>query len=108
MGDDSHSSGTGPRPGSAAWWFTDRRTGAVVIGQFPNAPLWILLATIAARPFLATDSGPDIAARWVGAAALAWWAGDEVLRGVNPWRRLLGAAGTVLAATWVVGLASGS
>jgi hypothetical protein len=24
--------------------------------------------------------------------ALGWWAVDEVLRGVNPWRRLLGTA----------------
>ncbi len=23
---------------------------------------------------------------------LIWWAGDELLRGVNPWRRCLGAA----------------
>ena len=24
--------------------------------------------------------------------SLVWWAGDEVLRGVNPWRRFLGGA----------------
>jgi hypothetical protein len=34
--------------------------------------------------------------RAAAAVGLIWWAADEVLRGVNPWRRLLG--GAVLAA----------
>jgi hypothetical protein len=28
----------------------------------------------------------------VSAIALGWWALDEVIRGVNPWRRCLGGA----------------
>jgi hypothetical protein len=28
--------------------------------------------------------------RVVGVGALLVWAGDEIVRGVNPWRRLLG------------------
>jgi hypothetical protein len=28
---------------------------------------------------------------WLGSAALAWWAADEIVRGVNPFRRMLGA-----------------
>ena len=35
----------------------------------------------------------------VGAAGLVVWSGDEIVRGVNPWRRLLG--GGVLAASLV-------
>jgi hypothetical protein len=31
----------------------------------------------------------------VGMAALLWWALEELFRGVNPWRRGLGAVGTV-------------
>ena len=40
----------------------------------------------------------------VATVALVAWAGDEVVRGVNPWRRMLG--GGVLAVT-VVGVALG-
>jgi hypothetical protein len=28
----------------------------------------------------------------IATASLLWWAGDEVLRGVNPFRRILGGA----------------
>jgi hypothetical protein len=34
--------------------------------------------------------------RAVALAALGWWALDEVIRGVNPWRRLLGLAGCAI------------
>ena len=38
---------------------------------------------------------PDRGARTVldavGTVAVVWWGGDEVIRGVNPWRRALGA-----------------
>ena len=36
--------------------------------------------------------------------ALRWWAVDEVFRGVNPWRRLLGAGGLVIAVSSAVSL----
>ena len=40
-------------------------------------------------------SDPDgtwgVSLRVVATVALSWWAVDEVIRGVNPWRRLLGA-----------------
>ena len=42
------------------------------------------------------DSGAFTALRVVGLAALGWWAVDEVVRGVNPWRRLLGVVGCVI------------
>jgi hypothetical protein len=51
---------------------------------------------------------PDGAVRtcitWVGVSALAWWAVDEIMRGVNPWRRLLGVAGCAFAVARVVSL----
>jgi hypothetical protein len=28
-------------------------------------------------------------ARFIAAVALVWWAGDEIVRSVNPWRRVL-------------------
>jgi hypothetical protein len=30
------------------------------------------------------------ALRVIATGGLLWWAADEVLRGVNPWRRMLG------------------
>ena len=30
--------------------------------------------------------------RWSAIVALAWWGADEVVRGVNPFRRILGAS----------------
>jgi hypothetical protein len=71
------------------WWFRDRRTGRITIAQAPNIPLWIFLATVVLRLFVTTGNartGLDI----IAGVSLVWWALDELLRGVNPWRRLLG------------------
>ncbi|MFD0936266.1 hypothetical protein [Methylobacterium trifolii] len=81
------------------WAFRDRRTGAITIGQWPNLPLWLFLGLTAlawAAGGLGDPSGAAIAILRIAARlCLAWWALDEVLRGVNPWRRFLG--GVVLA-----------
>lgn len=78
------------------WLFRNRSTGALTIGQWPNLPLWLFgglsLGAWAAQ-------GNQILAEWLSLGAdlaLAWWALDELLRGVNPWRRFLG-AGTLIA-----------
>ena len=74
------------------WMFRDRSTGAITVAQWPNLPLWLFFGlTVVA--WLARGSEP--AAAWLGIAAdiaLGWWAVDELVRGVNPWRRLLGLA----------------
>jgi hypothetical protein len=79
-------------PAALDWFFRDRTSGRIVIGQWPNPPLWLFGLMQA----IAWISGEDTAiggwaklASWI---ALTYWAGDEVLRGVNPWRRCLGAA----------------
>ncbi|GJD36118.1 hypothetical protein [Methylobacterium aerolatum] len=74
------------------WFFRDRTSGRIVLAQWPNAPLW-LFGLLQAVAWIAGLEGG--AGRWAALAsrvALAVWAGDEVLRGVNPWRRCLGAA----------------
>ena len=86
------------------WTFRDRRTGAFVIGQWPNLPLWLFLGLAATRWILAPQGAPGLWLRIGAGAALAWWAADEILRGVNPWRRLLGAAALV----WLAMSATGS
>ncbi|WP_457105754.1 hypothetical protein [Methylobacterium sp. P5_C11] len=74
------------------WLFRDRRTGAITIAQWPNLPLW-LFAGFSLAAWLAQGRGPVESWLSLGAdLALAWWAADELLRGVNPWRRILGAA----------------
>ncbi|MBM0207503.1 hypothetical protein JNW90_34385, partial [Micromonospora sp. STR1s_5] len=67
-----------------------------VIGQWPNLPLWLfgITSLIAMLTAGSIALWSDIASR----IFLGWWAGDELLRGVNPWRRYLGAAVLILLA----------
>jgi hypothetical protein len=47
--------------------------------------------------------GTDTALGVIATIALIIWASDEVVRGVNPWRRALGAGALGIAAfTWVL------
>ena len=74
----------------ADWFFRDKRSGRIVVGQWPNLSLWLFAVTRLVSVF-AHD--PLRRAAWLlSEAALLWWAGDELARGVNPWRRCLGAA----------------
>lgn len=90
---------TAHRPGrvrrAVRWFVVDRSTGHVVIGQRPNAAILLLVAATLLRLLLVTGLGweaAEVPLRVAAAAALAWWGLDELLRGVNPLRRVLGAA----------------
>jgi hypothetical protein len=85
------------------WLFRNRRTGQITIAQFPNVALWIFLVTVVLRWFVASGAARTTLDA-VAVASLGWWAVDEVLRGVNPWRRLLGLGGCVFALTGLVAL----
>lgn len=74
------------------WFFRSRETGKVVIVQVPNLPLALFLLLRGAQALLSPDGAVGSALHWTGTAALLWWSVDELLRGVNPFRRLLGAA----------------
>lgn len=83
----------GPVGGSVVdWLFRDRTTGRITLAQFPNAPLALFLVTSLMRWILDPHGRLDTALRGLAAGALVWWALDELLRGVNPWRRFLGGA----------------
>ena len=68
------------------WFFRNRQTGRITIAQFPNAPLWIFIVATGLNAFV--DADP---LRWIATAALVFWGLDELFRGVNPFRRMLGA-----------------
>lgn len=73
------------------WLFEDRRTGQIVVAQWPNAALWVWIAATGLT-WSAHPHGPvGTTLRVIGFIALVVWALDEIVRGVNPWRRSLGA-----------------
>jgi hypothetical protein len=72
------------------WLFRSRTTGRITIVQVPNLSLAVFLATSIARRLLDPAGTLNTALAAVTIAALVWWAVDEVVRGVNPWRRMLG------------------
>jgi hypothetical protein len=72
------------------WFFEDRQTHRISIVQWPNVRLWIYIVAAAVRTV--TEGGVSRVAGVIATVALVVWAGDEVIRGVNPFRRLLGAA----------------
>jgi hypothetical protein len=86
-----------------SWFFRNRETGAITIAQMPNPALWIVIVgTVliwAWRP--AGRIGTNL--ECLVGAALVVWAIDEVLRGVNPWRRCLGAAVLVYEVATIIG-----
>jgi hypothetical protein len=76
--------------GPIDWLFRSRQTGRITIAQVPNVALAVFLVASALRRFLDPDGGLDTGLKLAATGALIWWAVDELLRGVNPWRRLLG------------------
>lgn len=86
-----------PLPRPLEWLFRNRVTGRVTVAQPPNLSLGVFIGAVVVR-WLADPAGTvGHAVDVVASLALTVWAVDEIVRGVNPWRRILGA--TVLAAT---------
>jgi hypothetical protein len=86
------------------WLFRNRETGEITVAQFPNVALWLFLGAVALRLFLPADGAPHAVLDVVAALALTWWSVDEIVRGVNPWRRFLGALGACFVLVIVVDL----
>ena len=78
------------------WWFRNRETGEITIGQPPNPPVKIAVAAFGLRALLRPPGLIGTALGAIGTGAVVYWAGDELLRGVNPYRRMTGV--TTLAA----------
>jgi hypothetical protein len=90
---------TTPRP--IDWLLRDRRTGKLVIVQWPNLPLWIFIAAAVVKRVVHPHGNAGTAVAVISFVALMWWAVGEIISGVNPFRRILGAA---VAVVTVVGL----
>jgi hypothetical protein len=74
------------------WFFRNRETGAITIAQAPNLVLWIVIAGSVLIWAWHPAGHLGVALEIVVKAAIFVWAIDEVWRGVNQWRRCLGAA----------------
>jgi hypothetical protein len=86
-----------PLPQPFEWLFRNRVTGRITVAQAPNLPLCVFIGAVVVRRLADPEGTAGAAVDVVAGVALAAWAVDEIVRGVNPWRRILGA--TVLAAT---------
>ena len=73
------------------WFFRNRETGAITIAQAPNLFLWIVIVAGVLLWIWPAGTASD-ALTIVFKGGLLIWAADEVVRGVNPWRRCLGAS----------------
>ena len=73
------------------WLLRDRRTGGWTLVQAPNVPLLVWLFASIVRWLAHPHGGVGTALDVLATGALVVWAADEVLRGVNPARRILGA-----------------
>jgi hypothetical protein len=73
------------------WMFVNRRTGGLTVAQWPNVTLSVSFALSTARRFHYPKGGtPATTLHVLGAVATIVWAVDELVRGVNPFRRILG------------------
>jgi len=86
------------------WLFRNRQTGEITIGQSPNASIVIFAVAWVVRRILEPTGSLGTALDVIVTGSIAFWAFDELIRGVNPWRRILGA---VVLAVVVVGLGRG-
>lgn len=78
------------------WWFENRETGAITIAQPPNWPLIAVLGVWVIRLIADNDSSLHDVAGYGIIGLLLYWGTDELVRGVNPWRRVLGAGVIIL------------
>jgi hypothetical protein len=74
------------------WCFRNRETGAITVAQTPNLALSVFLVATAILWLTHPNGVISTVAKVVATGSLIVWALDEVVRGVNPWRRFLGVA----------------
>ncbi|UER54176.1 hypothetical protein HJG43_06080 [Kineosporiaceae bacterium SCSIO 59966] len=86
---------------AANWAFRSRQTGRITLVHPPNALALTTSGALAASTLLARRSpGAARAAAVLGRVTGLVWAADEVVRGVNPFRRAVGAVALVRLLRW--------
>ncbi|MDF0518837.1 hypothetical protein P0R31_16510 [Bradyrhizobium yuanmingense] len=74
------------------WFFRNRETGAITIAQWPNLVLWAVIVAGALLWIWPSAGKASLGLTIIVKGGLIIWGADEIIRGVNPWRRCLGAA----------------
>jgi hypothetical protein len=72
------------------WMFASRQSGRLTVAQWPNIWLWIFVILTVGLHVLHPRGSAGHLIRVLADVTLLVWAGDELLRGVNPFRRVLG------------------
>lgn len=85
------------------WLFRDPRSGKLAILHLPNLPILLWLGTLVARLVVEAGTTVHTLLAWAGWITLGWWAVDELVRGLSPFRRLLGLGGCVAVVVGVAG-----
>lgn len=73
------------------WFLRSRETGRITVAQPPNPPILVATAAILVRWLVSPEGTAGTVVDVTATGALVVWSVDEVARGVNPFRRLLGA-----------------
>ena len=73
------------------WWFRSRTDGRIVVAEFPNPALGVWIAATVWRMVADPTGAQRDVLNGIATGALLVWAIDEIVRGVNPFRRVLGA-----------------
>jgi hypothetical protein len=85
---------TDPKSGvvrrAGRWLFLNRRTGRMTVAQWPNIPLIVFIVLSVVTHLFQPKGGAENALRVIADVSLFVWAADELVRGVNPFRRILG------------------
>jgi hypothetical protein len=76
--------------------FVSRPSGRITIAQRPNLSLSVFVIASVVERLLHPSGSLATLTRTIAIGALLIWAIDEVLRGANPFRRILGTAVLVL------------
>src|ERR1019366_6723668 len=74
------------------WMFLDQRSDRYVAAQWPNVSLWTFIVASALMRLVHRHGYFASTLQTVSVVALVAWALDEIVRGVNPFRRTLGTA----------------
>jgi hypothetical protein len=74
------------------WCFRNRETGEITVAQTPNLALSVFLVATGILWLTHPSGAISTVTKVAATGSLIVWALDEVVRGVNPWRRFLGVA----------------